>query len=1375
LADVTSASLEELELLLAAAFEEPALAELDSPAAIHGLLSIARLLQGPLAGAFAATPPPEGTLDTILARELLAADAAVRPIVWLTGDSKGALKDPEGGLVRASTRVRAVDAATGADAAVAAEAPVSIIGYAIDPLAAGAGAVAPGVSALVATGSVRLGSAPAGSDSLEQRALRERGFATTGADRQSLVALIGQSRAAASFCFSGAGALVALAEALAVGTPAAKSSTDVFGDSALVVARADTSTSAPTSASTSTGPWRDSDAERQLRYLLGRLAATAPVAAADAGLWLYDLTPTFELFRLGALKVYLYALTEGRDSERLNEFLERSTIQYAKAARLAELARGAEIAAAQARQFVLITEDKFGSARAATLLDALRAAAGARVRGAPGAGLARLADSIRVDDPGAVLALLTKREREVVEAEYDNRSREWTATVGNRCPHLRAARKLRGATSAADAQAGLRDLEKFIVAAKALGKTEAPPDAWLMCRECGFRALCPHVRDRVRLEGRRASYDAVRTALLKYAVRVRAGTEGDMYNYYCRICSERLAEFVEEDRGADAGRFGELDGGLRVKVWAAAMGAARFIRWPTPTDERQFAGAAAAVIYPALMAADEATIKSGRRSAGANTDLEDDGPVDPRLALLIVLFVYAYILDLVSPAGGRAEVGFEGVPLGAKASVYAERILRHVADTHRGIISQIEGVSADYIKARFTEAYRLVRGESAAAAPAMAPEEELACRITSIDPIYRYATTAARVAGDLPAARAATPAEARREFETAVGVSLPAVIQAARNNARDPALAALYLRRTGAEVPAGGSLDFLVKGPKANLYAKLYRPKPDAAGAASLAAFRAAAAAADLPSPGIAHWYGGKNANTKSLKRHALQRHAETPPKHAETPSKSKHAMAHPEGPHALAARGRFFEAYRLFALYTVVHSAEELAAYMADLATYRACEDGLRVENAVMAVKAYYDFGWATSQRWAPARTVSLATLYDESGRRHVWSGYVYGAAGAEVVVAGGPKAAERARRDDAMKHMALVDLVCGVCDIRFSRCGDLDGEKVRRAVLGAGEIGSFYVFYAARCPTGGLHEWVRGVCKKCGLAIGLLEEAALRSKAARAYYDEHAARFAEERRIAQSDYAALGSASAEASAASAADDSGDAAAAAWAADYTLVVRAAELAGVTPAVVEAIGQMDGREYADIADGRGAPAAPTNPADPRIFAADAEVRLFLSDYGLLRSAGRVQKLPPELAAIAAKHAGGGDLPDVRRGYHDLLLAIRRTRPAADAYTFAIQSLCRMVLEVAAAGALGAAFAAHEFALILRGQKLFSKPGHFNWAIFETADDVELAAEDQVGDIGEDVVEELLRNPDADEGVNDPYSGEHTDYTAEEIEANDEPA
>ena len=87
---------------------------------------------------------------------------------------------------------------------------------------------------------------------------------------------------------------------------------------------------------------------------------------------------------------------------------------------------------------------------------------------------------------------------------------------------------------------------------------------WIKCRNCGFRTICSHVREKLlRIPSclvRRDSYapDEIRCPVLGIS-RARLG-ESNSYSYFCWTCGEHLADLIDEDRTAEIlGRFGDMD------------------------------------------------------------------------------------------------------------------------------------------------------------------------------------------------------------------------------------------------------------------------------------------------------------------------------------------------------------------------------------------------------------------------------------------------------------------------------------------------------------------------------------------------------------------------------------------------------------------------------------------------------------------------------------------------------------------------------------------------------------------------------------------------------------------------------------------------
>jgi hypothetical protein len=1444
LIDILAVSPEEASLAVEAAV-------IDLPrlrGALQALPIIAERARGLIR--FLNSPIPEGQMAEITARSLFSCPAYL-PLI-----DRGAYGPPDGTLlrVRPASFVRAIHI-DGSIVAIAAEEAVDLLGVAVDPVRFAellvdtyGGGVNRGVPSYVETGTFSpsiLGSVasklfpqPESSPSvisdearisLEEKSrlraypaatmrdLERRGFtvyATPDRDAAgAVVATLLQKAHASAAYYQGAAVSFAL-DALTLARQG-RGSSRILAIVRHSPGRLQEEIVAKKRMHASVAPPAEPPlTQEKLKYLLQRLSKTRHIAADDPNTYIYELSPLFDLFRVGAFDIYIYVLIEGRESPMLDTFLERETMAHAKETQLRRLARASVLSTALVRQYLLIVEDKLGAARLARLMQALRHMSGRGVRtlGEPWALTKTTTALVQVEDPKVVLDLLTQKERTLVLTEYENRKTEWNAQVNNKCPHVRLAKRLRTAPTTVDAEEILTELSKYFIErhrgkanpADALkggpsairdfaGRDEreaeaAPQSQWLMCRNCGFRTICPHVRDRIRFEARGISYDELRTRLFKYAVRYNARAEDgqpESYTYFCRICSERLAEFIEEDRTAELmGRFGDLDSSLRSAVWVEALNAAKFVRFPAPTDPKQFASAVTNYVYPLVMLAEEATAKKSRKRALAAAAAEDEeGGVEPRTRLYAVLYIYAYILNLIQSSESSnkkgAEVGFEGVRPGAKISTYADRVLTVITDTHKGLLSQIEDITTEFIAARFKEAFRIVRGDSGdMRLKPVDAEEELANQTVVIDPIYHYAVGGAKIFGDLPPGRSTTPEKARREFETVMGDPLPTIVKASREYAKLPALAPLYSKKLVVEVPADTSLVFLYKDPRVNLYAKLYRPKTKQKDAEDVKLFHSLAdAVKGIESTGLNTWVGG----SQKTKHARWDDHA----------APQRKSILQRPGPDLIdIERGYAIESYSLFLEYTTAITDQAAwDAYLQRLKRVRDAENGYLMLKATASLKTYYNFGFSKSRQFQRI-DIPITMLYDENGDGHEWNILVFQPAGGSPDASAASKLIEirtntKKKDDDSVvraiatgviHEATLIDYKCGICGVRQTGTDSLNTERTIRSLRIASEIVSFYEFYETRCPKGGLHSFTGSKCQKCGMSEDLSADPAkrtLRNPAARTFYEQYESTFLVERR-AISDPPSIPVTR------PAPPDVQDPGLAKWAAewkyDYSAIVKAAEAIDATPATIEAIGDMEKRDYAEIKKGEGARPPPETMDDPRIMAADSDVRLFVANYNMLQSAYRLPRLPQHVADILEK-AGLQrhdfeilkNLPDVYDRYRPRLEALTKVQTPADILKFIIERLCLMVLallsldQATSQGRVAHEFAVQELRSILRSEKLLSKPGSFNFSIFTDAPDEEDLPED-VGLDGEDVLEEAAAEAGEDGvGADNPFDYQNIDY------------
>jgi len=1153
-----------------------------------------------------------------------------------------------------------------------------------------------------------------------------------------------------------------------------------------------------------------------LESLVAKLAEVSPAVTASPDSFVFALSPLMGIFQVGAFGAYQKALLDGLDSPDVENFLRRVGYEEAERAALESLERLRFEEVAKARHYMIIVGERLGPRRSAEIAAELA-----------------LGGAAAADSPSALLARLKPREREIVTTEYENRQAEWAAQSANKCPHVRLVSLLRAAPTAAKSAKLLAELREYFRPRKG-NKVE-----WILCRSCGFRVLCAHVVELTTLRGKKTPYDKLRSRLAKYSLRLPGGElrGGDSFAYFCKVCSEQLSEFTGEDRTAEVmGAVGELDGSLRRLVWTEAITAVDLVRFPSPVDSRRFAGTAADVCHPLVSLAEGESLRRGRRRKRSPRDGDaaddpygEEEEVDPRTNLSAIIFVYAYVLNLIrsSRAGSAPEqrwVGFEGVRPGAKVSVYAEAVLNTILKRAGAIISRLEDITPEYVADKFKEAFRRIIGVEGIQVLTHADEATVIVNeVVALSPPYYYAATAARAFGDLPVERALGPKSAKREFETVLGRPLPDILADLAASSDSELVQRLFGIRPGrsgrkkvAEYPSGVDPVHAYGQTEVNFLSELYRPDPKTAKAISTKPFDGMATArfaacgwgcvgevvgsgprARAPSIRDYVVVGGRAAGPKKKRPAPPAKKKRAPPKKRAADKRPKLSFLRRDPALAGIERGLYLRSYELFAEYTTkVTSAESMDRYVGRLKKARDCERAYLLERISRATKNYQSFGFTDSRRFrVDSPSVPLSYLYDESGKIHTWAA----AKGESVYVYSGEPSLEMTRRDvvNALKkggtnpfgEREIVDIVCGVCQTRLSGVGDLDEAKVRESLQALSEFAGFYAFYDSRCPAGGLHEFSSGgaPCAKCGVKESLISGYGLdeNSKAARAYYEKFTEAYLEQRGVATSPAPARAPPPEKADGKAAARFAEK-----WKYDYGVVVKAAEMANIPVAALESIGATEGRDYPDVLSGEGAPPPPDTADDPRILAADAAVRSFLTAYNRLRNVSSFSKVPPETGAVLEKvgvpvhdYERLSDLlPDVFDDYAARRLAILRSRPPSDVMAFSVESLARMARDASKVGstpgwlpALGKEVAVRALADIATSERLFAKNTPFNFKIF--GEDDESGAGDMdsgtFGTSGEDVLEDII-SQGGEDGAPDAYELQAVDIDGATAAANLEP-
>ena len=884
-------------------------------------------------------------------------------------------------------------------------------------------------------------------------------------------------------------------------------------------------------------------------------------------------------------------------------------------------------------------------------------------------------------DPKKFLETLQPRDRSIVVSTYANWKKAWDSQVANPCPHVPLVIRLRRNGTVRDMKFVMARLAQYLPPRRPPGKQSGRPasdDDFLICRNCHHAVVCPHVVEWVALEIGSAPFSRIEQTLQKYAVPHQSGS--DTTSSYCRICGELLSVHVREKKIPEVtGLVGLADLNLSTFVWRVAIEASRYMRFSSLTDPKRFASIAASVCYPLVVKSQEAELKRGAKMAA--------DALPPAVQLYAVVFVYAYVLNLiVSTAGTTSSVGLVGVDSHGKsfkASVYAQRMVEYIAKDYSLVVSQLTK-HKDFVINRFKEAYRSVLDAIGKQKIVRAdPVRELIATVSSLDPMFAYARKVYSLAE-------------HKQLQTSQGEQLLGQIDVDVSTFETITGYSL----TKARKRGVASRERPDAGP-ANLYADIYIPSQDTESIRFSSGIIGnhrkpmpssnpddprldPAAVADI----VRSWVGGRADSRKSVDREY------------------------------------YLDSYRLFARY--VSGRTDPKEYGELLDVFRKDETKMLLEKRKGYVPPFHNFDF-TDCRVRSVPRAAISELYDEDGNRHEWGLFVFKAAGRPVELRAAEIQAFRDKNPGAM--LAPVDIRCSICHVSVHATAALDEIKVWKAYAARRNISTLFVFFETRCPKEGLHNMEKKKCTKCGITEGMFEEVkAGEFKESRAYYDKYSPVYEKERKVL-SEFP-IESAAPKVKAKPTTPK------AEWEYDFGIVRKVADLASVDVAVIESIGNSENRTEKEILAGKNLLPEPSSREDHRIRMADAAVRYFLVQYLRFKNAPKLsvqtaKRVDEFLRAHNLSHTYkelSKILPDLLAefDYNDRLRGFIRDRTLDGKYSlvrmYIVDQLCRMAHRLATAkqsGPLGKALARQIMQNVARSSMMFSKPDYnkFSFTIF----------------------------------------------------------
>jgi hypothetical protein len=162
------------------------------------------------------------------------------------------------------------------------------------------------------------------------------------------------------------------------------------------------------------------------------------------------------------------------------------------------------------------------------------------------------------------------------------------------------------------------------------------------------------------------------------------------------------------------------------------------------------------------------------------------------------------------------------------------------------------------------------------------------------------------------------------------------------------------------------------------------------------------------------------------------------------------------------------------------------------------------------------------------------------------------------------------------------------------------------------------------------------------------------------------------------------------------------------WKYDFSKISEAAKLVKVSPNIIESFGRMENRTWSDVIENISPPAFPEFKISPSIYYVDTEIRLILIS---------LSKLKNKITDVKYSSGDLKALTPIGADYAIKFMQITQSRDAKDIYLFTLEYLCSMILDIYAISTAMQAEATKLLNNTIYNQKMFTRPGKFNWSIF----------------------------------------------------------
>jgi hypothetical protein len=721
--------------------------------------------------------------------------------------------------------------------------------------------------------------------------------------------------------------------------------------------------------------------------------------------------------------------------------------------------------------------------------------------------------------------------------------------------------------------------------------------------------MCPHALLRIELELKSASYAEVSSALDVFSSPKMP--MDSLWVTYCKVCGGYL--YRSTGLEVNIGNITqESVGEFMTLIRAETFSVTNFLTFETSLTPSSIANLAVKYVLPFTNNADAEFLKISRKKI----------PEKMKMTIFIVIVTYSFLLFLLLLDDYKDQVHIKGKHIqGAKRNKeYTSFIFgRLMASLKKKEIN----LASEYVMSKLDVYYATLRKfVQTKKLTFTVSKDEFLQHITTVDPVYDYVRMMYLLYNKLPIGKNTDTASLRKEFESILGAPPASLEKKYKDNS--------------------------------NIYASIYRPKETQHDTDQRVQFLQYTSGITNVDDLVRTWLGGGNALEIPLK---LRLHVggAKPPKKSVVPIKTPNLKDLYEG--------YLKESYDLYHEYVTkvannVSNPDVMTAYSQKLKKLRTAESHLRMTRISTKLITNLNLSIGRIQRL----NLSLNEVYDEDGRKHVWSIFVYDK---------GEHTKQDIVKDVDLRTSQYKDLRCSVCGILKSEVSTLDGAKVKDTLESKAAVAKLITFYSSRCPEGGLHAFDKeSRCTKCGFSEAA--DASTRYK----YFKKYAQTFEKDQALESATKLQVMKQQAER--VKKVD---------YKYNHSFVITLADLYKVPTQTFERIGAFEQKDYNEVLSDKQKVDPVADETDFRNYALEAAIRSIFTNYNIIKYNVRVLSTPPYVQTIIAdfptEHIPQLPklLPDISSEFRDLYPSVKLYYDADTRHLFLIESLAKMLVSI----------------------------------------------------------------------------------------------